>query len=160
MISEYYATPSMNQSALLEQDVAKQMRFFRRQLCQGGAFNSSWNFVFTHHPVYSARYNATWSGLEDLQQQFLPIISACPPQLFVSGHSHMLQSIAYPNQKTTHLISGAGSRLHTDYNATFSGLEFAAAINGFVILQIGDTSTQALFYDYQGNILFSKVVNL
>eukprot|EP00455_Lapot_gusevi_P028735 TRINITY_DN3076_c0_g1_i2.p1 TRINITY_DN3076_c0_g1~~TRINITY_DN3076_c0_g1_i2.p1 ORF type:complete len:410 (+),score=98.48 TRINITY_DN3076_c0_g1_i2:91-1230(+) len=161
MIQLYYNDSHTNYTALLAQNVTQQLEFLRQQLCQNQPTNSSdpWKIVFSHHPIYSAQDEA-WSGYSDLRRLLLPLFQACPPQLFVSGHAHMLQSIAFANQKTAHIISGAGSQLWPEYDASFAGLDFAAAVNGFVILQVADTATQVLYYDNQSNILFGKTVKL
>lgn len=130
---------------------------------------AGWKIAFGHHPYISNGDHGNAGAYENLEGIPLPFVTGKSVKdfmeeavcgqidVYICGHDHNIQWLE-PKCGTEFIVSGAGSKsegLPGD-NPAFFGMP---ETEGFIWVEIADTSFTGIFYDKTGKELFSRVVN-
>ncbi|KAK1264011.1 Purple acid phosphatase 17 [Acorus gramineus] len=110
-----------------------------------------WRIVIGHHTIRSVSIHGDTS---ELNQLLLPILQANNVDLYINGHDHCLQHISDINSPIQFLTSGGGSKAWRGvFNSNRDGLHFFYDGQGFMSLQLTQSSVEVVFYNTNGDAL-------
>ncbi|KAK1288442.1 Purple acid phosphatase 17 [Acorus calamus] len=110
-----------------------------------------WRIVVGHHTIRSVSIHGDTSELDQL---LLPILRANNVDLYINGHDHCLQHIGDIDSPIQFLTSGGGSKAWRGvFNSNRDGLQFFYDGQGFMSLQLTQSSVEVVFYNTNGDAL-------
>lgn len=114
--------------------------------------NATWKIVIGHHPVRSVGEHGDTS---ELVQQMLPILKEYNADLYINGHDHCLEHIKNLTSPIQFLTSGGGSKAYRGIkkDADMNGVQMFYNGQGFMSIEITQTTLHAMFYDIEGNTI-------
>lgn len=132
------------------------------------ASTATWKVAFGHHPYISNGDHGNAGNYENLEGIPLPFVtgdsvkefmdeSICGKiDIYLAGHDHNIQWLE-PKCGTQFIVSGAGSKSEDlpGSNAAYFGMP---STEGFVWVELADTSFTGTFYDKTGNQLYTRTV--
>ncbi len=149
---------TVNDFAYLE---SEQPDFLREVL---GASDLPWSMVMHHQAMYST--NTRHGSFETLREHWEPAIDETGVDLVLAGHNHCYErsqpvrggAVVGAAEGTTYVVTGgAGAPLYTDFEEDWFG-EVAAAVEHYVIADLGPTDGAFTAYDLSGTVVDSFVV--
>lgn len=112
---------------------------------------AAWKIVVGHHTIRSVSDHGDTIELVD---QLLPILKSNDVDLYVNGHDHCLEHISSNDSRVQFLTSGGGSKAWRGvYKPTSEKLRFFYDGQGFMSVQLSQTTLKLAFYDISGDVL-------
>ncbi|KAI0498932.1 hypothetical protein KFK09_019830 [Dendrobium nobile] len=112
---------------------------------------AAWKFVVGHHTIRSVSEHG---DTEELLENLLPILKENGVDLYINGHDHCLEHISSRDSSLHYLTSGGGSKAwRGTYIPNDDNLQFFYDGQGFMSMQITETSAKMVFYDVFGQPL-------
>ncbi|CAN1137669.1 Purple acid phosphatase 17 [Linum perenne] len=114
--------------------------------------SARWKIVVGHHPIRSIGHHG---DTQDLIQNLLPILKANNVDMYINGHDHCLEHISSHDSPIQYLTSGGGSKAWNGDIKSYDErvMKFYYDGQGFVSMQLTDTSVEVLFHDVFGQVL-------
>ncbi|CAN1839248.1 Purple acid phosphatase 17 [Linum perenne] len=108
--------------------------------------------VVGHHPIRSIGHHG---DTQDLIQNLLPILKANNVDMYINGHDHCLEHISSHDSPIQYLTSGGGSKAWNGDIKSYDErvMKFYYDGQGFISMQLTDTSVEVLFHDVFGQVL-------
>ena len=128
--------------------------------------NTPWKIAFGHHPYYSNGKHGN-AGEYD-QVPFIPIANGEHVKDFIEdnicgqvdfylcGHDHSRQDLMSTCQGTQFIVSGAGAKT-TELRGD-NPSHFEVELEGFLLMELTETSAKIQFYDLDGNLEHTRSV--
>ncbi|KAI4313648.1 hypothetical protein L6164_026607 [Bauhinia variegata] len=112
---------------------------------------ANWKIVVGHHPIRSiGRHGDT----PELIEQIVPLLKANDVHMYMNGHDHCLEHISSRDGSVQYLTSGAGSKAWRGdiKSSNDEHVKFFFDGQGFMSVQITQTTAEVVFYDVHGDI--------
>jgi tartrate-resistant acid phosphatase type 5 len=132
------------------------------------ASTAPWKFAFGHHPYISNGDHGNAGSYENLEGIPLPFVTGDSVKefmeeavcgqidVYICGHDHNIQWLE-AKCGTEFIVSGSGSKANTLSGNNPNHFQ-AGETEGFIWLEVSDTSFTGVFYDKTGKELYSRVV--
>lgn len=130
------------------QDTAATTAWLRDRLA---ASQADWTVVCAHHPLYSARDDASRQR-EDILTHIGPVLRHAAPDLYLAGDVHCFEHFAPAGQPTDFVTCSSGSNA---YPVTALPEEkFASGASGFMTLAVDRDRLTLTMYDAEGRQIY------
>ncbi|KAE8076415.1 hypothetical protein FH972_015070 [Carpinus fangiana] len=113
---------------------------------------AKWKIVVGHHTIKSAGHHGV---TKELEHHLLPILEANNVDMYINGHDHCLEHISSTESQIQFLTSGGGSKAWRGDIEKWNPEELKLYYDGqgFMTVQMTQTTADIVFYDVFGNVL-------